>query len=299
MVRWLATFGLVTACSSHPTTGTSPPDATGTGSNGTLSSLVFAVIGDTRPSIPDDTNGYPTAIIDKIFTDIVAESPAPQFVVGTGDYMFSLGFDPQPQLDLYMKARSAYAGPFYPAMGNHECNSFTDGNCANGSNTINLTDFETTMLGPIGETLPYYSRTFTAVDGSWTAKLVFVACNAWDATQGTWLAGQLAMPATYTFVVRHEGVADMPGTPCPDSQPPIDANPLTLLIVGHTHEYAHDGSDKEIINGIGGAPLTSGTNYGYTMISRNADGTLTVTTKDYMSGSAIDSFSIQPNGDGA
>jgi len=219
-------------------------------------------------------------------------------VIGTGDYMFSLGLDPQPQLNLYMQARAAFPGPFYPAMGNHECNSFTDGNCA-GSPTVNMTDFETTMLGPIGETKPYYSRTFAASDGSWTAKLVVIACNAWDDTQLAWLQDQLVVPTTYTFVVRHEGVADLPGTPCSASQAPIDANPLTLLVVGHTHEYAHDGSNKEIINGIGGAPLTSGTNYGYTIVSRHGDGTLTVTTKDYTSGSAIDTFDILPNGSGA
>ncbi len=310
MPRSLLTCTLVAACSTNhlaSTDGagrvvsdgaseTANDGARGDGSG--VSNLVFAVIGDTRPAVPDDTANYPTAIITKIFDDIVAEDPAPQFVIGTGDYMFSLGVEPQQQLDLYMQARAAFSGAFYPAMGNHECNSFTDGNCA-ASPTVNMTDFETTMLAPIAQTKPYYTQTFQASDGSWTAKFVFIACNAWDGTQLTWLQGELANPATYTFVVRHEGVADMSQTPCSDSQPPIDANPLTLLIVGHTHEYAHSGSDKEIINGIGGAPLTSGTNYGYTIISRNADGTLTVTTKDYMSGSAIDSFNILADGSGA
>ena len=58
---------------------------------------------------------------------------------------------------------------------------------------------------------------------------------------------------------------------------------LTLLIVGHTHEYSHEASNKEIVNGLGGAPLTSGTDYGYTIVIRNSNGTLTVTTYDYTS----------------
>jgi hypothetical protein len=79
-----------------------------------------------------------------------------------------------------------------------------------------------------------------------------------------------------------ESVADMSGTECSASQTTVSANPLTLLIVGHTHEYSHESSDKEIINGIGGAPLTSGTEYGYSV--------------DYSTGSTIDSFKINADG---
>jgi Calcineurin-like phosphoesterase len=291
-MRSLAGFALLTACSAHPSGGGSADASDSSGG----SAMVFAIVGDTRPAIPDDGANYPTAIITKIFQDVAAENPQPTFVVGTGDYMFSLGIEPQQQLDTYMQARGGFAGAFYPAMGNHECNTFTNGNCAS-SPTVNMTDFEATMLAPISQTMPYYTEPLQAADGSWTAKIVVVACNAWDDTQLTWLQGELAKPTSYTFVVRHEAVADLSGTPCGDSQPPIDANPLTLLIVGHTHEYAHSAGDKEIINGIGGAPLTSGTNYGYTIVSRNSDGTLTVTTKDYMTESVIDSFTIQANGD--
>ena len=42
-----------------------------------------------------------------------------------------------------------------------------------------------------------------------SAKFVFVACNAWNSTQATWLDQQLAAATTYTFVVRHEGTAAM------------------------------------------------------------------------------------------
>ena len=40
--------------------------------------------------------------------------------------------------------------------------------------------------------------------GSWTAKLVFIAANAWDGTQQFWLDNVLGEPTTYTFCVRHE-----------------------------------------------------------------------------------------------
>jgi hypothetical protein len=277
--------------------GTDASPGGGSGGSADSSPLVFAIVGDTRPPIPEDTLNYPTAIITTIFQDIAAETPTPSFVIGTGDYMFSIGLEAQNMANTYMTARAAFPGAFYPVMGNHECDSFTDGNCA-GSPTTNMTVFLTTMLGPIQQTLPYYSQMVSAPDNSWTAKFVYTACNAWDATQANWLQTALAPTTTYTFVIRHEGVADMSGTPCADSQTIIDANPLTLLIVGHTHEYAHDGSDKEIINGIGGAPLSSGTNYGYSLVSRNSDDTLTVTTKDYMSHDVIDTFSIDASGSG-
>ena len=47
---------------------------------GSLSRLYFAVVGDTRPPNVDDTAGYPTAIIDSIYADIVAMNPMPAFV---------------------------------------------------------------------------------------------------------------------------------------------------------------------------------------------------------------------------
>jgi hypothetical protein len=267
----------------------------------TSNTLTFAIVGDTRPASIDDTANYPTSIITKIYQDLEAASPTPAFVIGTGDYQFAstTGSEQSPQLALYMTARSAFSGPFYPAMGNHECTGYTASNCGSGNPdgiTKNMTTFTDTMLSPINQTNPYYMESVNATDGSWTAKFVIVACNAWTSTQATWLAQQLAQPTTYTFVVRHESVADMFETKCGDSQPIIDAHPLTLLIVGHTHEYRHEPADREIINGIGGAPLTSGTNYGYTIVNMSSNGTLTVTTHDYSSNAAIDMFTIQASG---
>ena len=105
------------------------------------------------------------------------------------------GSEQQPQLDLYMTARAAFTGPFYPAMGNHECTGYTDSNCGTGNTdgvTKNLTAFTTTMLAPINQTKPYYVENFAAADNSLTAKFVYVACNARTTAQGTWLTQQLS-----------------------------------------------------------------------------------------------------------
>ena len=298
--------GGVTGGGSDPGGGSDGSGGTqGSGSGITTSSdLVFAVVGDTRPSSIDDTTNYPTSIITKIFEDIQNASPKVQFAIGTGDYQYAstTGSEQAPQIAKYMTARAGFSGPFYPAMGNHECTGFTDSNCGTGNTdgvTKNLTAFLSTMLGPISETKPYYVENVAASDSSWTAKLVFIACNAWDSTQASWLTQQLAVSTTYTFVVRHESAADMSGTKCSASQTTVSAHPLTLLIVGHTHEYSHEASEKEIINGLGGAPLTSGTNYGYTILTRNSDGTVTVTTYEYQSGSVIDTFKIKADGTAA
>jgi len=299
----LALCLILAACSSNHDglgdggTDSTLPDVGG----GAITELRFAVVGDTRPPAPDDTSAYPTAIITKIWQDVEAESPHPQFVVSTGDYMFATTSRSEqiPQLDKYLTARAAYTGLQYPALGNHECTGATDSNCGPGARdgvTKNLTDFVQKMLNPIGVSQPYYEEHFAAPDGAWTAKFVFVACNAWSSTQATWLGTALAESTTYTFVVRHEGVSALSQTPCAASQPLIAQHPLTLLIVGHTHEYKHYATDKEIIVGNGGAPLTSGVNYGYVIIARNASGTLTITAYDYMTHAVLETFSIQASG---
>ncbi len=300
MTRLAAVSLALVACrsvESTPATFDAPPaDAPVAGP----AELRFAIVGDTRPPSPDDTTNYPTAIITKIWQDVEAVRPHPQFAVSTGDYMFANtnGAQQDPQLALYMTARAAFSGPQYPALGNHECTGATASNCVAGNNgtTRNLTAFIHTMLEPIGVTSPYYVEAFSAADASWTSKVVVVACNAWDAAQATWLDGALAEPTTYTFVVRHEGVAVLSQTPCEASQPIIDAHPRTLLIVGHTHEYKHDEFDREIIVGNGGAPLTSGVNYGYVIVARDPTGTLTVTAYDYLSNVVLDRFTIQADG---
>ena len=270
----------------------------------TLDELRFAVVGDTRPAAPNDTANYPTAIITKIWQDVEAEVPHPRFAISTGDYIFAdpSSHEQMPQLAKYMAARGVFTGVQYPAMGNHECTGATASNCGQGARdgvTPNMTDFIQTMLNPIGVNKPYYAQQLTSGDGSWTAKLVVIACNAWSPAQATWLASALTPSTTYTFVVRHEEVSVISTTPCAESQTIIGQHPLTLLIVGHTHTYRHFASDRQIIVGNGGAPLTSGTNYGYVIVARNASGTLTVTAYDYLTHATLDTFTIQSSGAGA
>ncbi len=183
---------------------------------GSISRLVFAVVGDTRPANEDDPSGYPTSIITKIFQDIEAQSPHPPFTIGTGDYQFSStgsSSTASQQVGIYMQTRQNYTGAFFPAMGNHECgvsggfSTSDNNNCGPGNQggaTPNYNAFMSLMLGPISKSTPYYSFNVNATDNSWTAKFVVTAANSWDTAQQTWLTTTMAQPTTYTFVIRHE-----------------------------------------------------------------------------------------------
>jgi hypothetical protein len=269
-------------------------DATG----GTVDDLLFAVVGDTRPPTTDDVAGYPASQISKIFKDIAAVRPLPSFVIGTGDYQFSStgsGSTASQQLAIYAEARSAYPGPFFPAMGNHECAGATSSNCVPGADgvTPNFAAFMTTLVAPIQKTTAYYAIQVNAADGSWTSKFVFVAANAWDEAQEAWLAATLSQPTTYTFVVRHEP-HDASNSPpgVAGSEELIAQHPYTLSIVGHSHTYArYRDSPKEVIFGNGGAPLTyPGKDYGYGLFWRRNDGAIVVDAIDWQTGMADPAF---------
>ncbi len=264
------------------------------------SELRFAVVGDTRPPAPDDTEHYPSEVAAAIWRGVAAESPPIAFAISTGDYMFATTSrrEQAAQLALYARARAAFAAPYYQAMGNHECTGATASNCGDGNadgTTANYTAFVDGMLAPIGEHLPYYVRR-VAGDG-YTAKLVFVACNAWDDAQARWLDGALAEPTTYTFVVRHEPVAALAESPCAASAAIVAAHPLTLLVAGHTHSYYHSAREKEMVVGNGGAPLTTGTSYGYVVVSRGTSGAIDVTAYDYATHATVDAFAIDAAGE--
>jgi hypothetical protein len=308
------------------TTPTGPITGSVGANGGSISRLVFGVVGDTRPASEDDVSGYPTSVITKIYQDIQALSPKPPLVVGTGDYQFSSTSDNSEatqQIDMYMQARGAYSGAFFPAMGNHECGvasgCSTSDNCncvagQGGTNTANLQAFLSGMMAPISQSNPYYSVNVNATDGSWTAKFVITAANAWDSAQQSWLQTTLAQKTTYTFVVRHE--------PSDSSTPPpgvagVDAlltqYPYTLLLTGHNHNYGHWTSylgtpacgsscppaSREVVIGNGGAPLSSTKyDYGYAVFSQRCDGAIVADEYDYMTG-ATDSyfhFVITPDG---
>jgi hypothetical protein len=256
-------------------------------------------VGDTRPPNEDDTAGYPTSVITKIWEDVEAYSPRPPFAISTGDYMFAEpnGTQSAPQLNLYLTARSHFTNIVFPAMGNHECTGADDSNCGLGNvdgTTTSYKNFMSMMLAPLGQSLPYYTIDIDGTAGAWTAKFVFIACNAWDTTQSTWLSAQLAMPTTYTFVVRHEG-SDATTTGCVAPTAAILAqNPYTLLIAGHTHTFAYYASEKQLIVGNGGAPLTGTIDYGYVVAEQQAGGDILFKEFDYTTNTLQTSFTVVP-----
>ncbi len=270
-------------------------------SGGKLDTLSFAIVGDTRPPVIDDTAGYPKKVIQTVWQDVEAASPRPAFAVTTGDYVFAKPFGAQaaPQIDLYLAARQAFSGVMFPALGNHECTGATASNCGAGSAdgvTANYTAFLDKMLAPIAVTTPYYTVNIGSTTSAWTAKLVFIAANAWSAKQATWLAAELAKPTTYTFVVRHESASANTAPGVTPSQAIIAQHPYTLLIVGHTHTYAHYASEKQLIVGNGGAPLTGGVNYGYVIARQRADGAMVFQEHDYTTNQVNDTFAVKPDG---
>lgn len=269
----------------------------------TEANLTFAIIGDTRPAVINDTAGYPTAVIKTIFRSLEALNPRPGFAVATGDYQFSSNGSTETasQLDKYIAARASFSNPEYPAMGNHECTGATKSNCGpgtvDGSTSIYKT-YMSKMLAPLGITTPYYSLLVTSPNKAWSAKVVLIAANAWTSAQATWLANILSQPSTYTFIVRHEssGANTAPGvTP---SESIIAAHPYTMLIVGHTHTYKRV-SQKEVLLGNGGAPLTTGTAFGYGVVSRRSDGAIQFTISNYATHAVIDSFAVNADGSAA
>lgn len=266
-----------------------------------LAELRFAIVGDTRPTNEDDTANYPTPVITAIWDDVARESPKPPFAVSTGDYMNASpgGHEQQPQLDLYLGARARYDGPVYAALGNHECTGSTVSNCGDGAAdgvTANYAAFLDRMARPLGVDRAWYVVHLAAADASWTAKVVVVAANAWSDEQARWLDAALAQPTTYTFVVRHEPHQATAVAGVVASGDVIARHPLTLLITGHVHTYAHYPEAREVLVGNGGAPLTSGANYGYAIVFRRPDGAIDLTAYDYQSRAVIDHFAVAADG---
>jgi hypothetical protein len=262
----------------------------------TLSSLSFGIVGDTRPA-NSQTTGYPASvksIINGVFTGFQAQGVP--FAVGSGDYAFSStsAGSAVPQYNDYMSARGNFSGTFLPTMGNHECNGYTDSNCPSGSYTGMMQDYINKIVTPTtGQSSPYYSALYQASDGSWTAKVIFIAANAWNTAQNSWLSATLAVSTTYTFTVRHEPYNDAraPGVTPSESLmgSSFNAGHLTLSITGHTHLVQLPGGTQpygdpygstlsyEIISGNGGAPLDAGPAYGYMVATRRAsDGAIVV-----------------------
>jgi len=279
-----------------PVTGSVGPNG------GSLSRLLFAVVGDTRPGTRDDTPGYPTAIIQKIFSDVQNLNPRPPFMLATGDYQYASswsGSAADQQFGIYMQARSTFSGTFFPTMGNHECTGSITSDCGQGNPdglTLNYNAFMSKALGPIQKSLPYYAINVNDLANKWTAKFVFVAANAWSNAEQSWLQQTLATPTTYTFIVRHEP-HDVVATGVAPSEQIMAQYPYTLCIVGHSHSYFHFPG-REVLIGNGGAPLSGNKNYGYGLFNQRPDGAIVVDMVDYQSGltDGYFHFVVKPDG---
>jgi Calcineurin-like phosphoesterase len=293
------------ACTDETEPSTHPPKSASAGvdeAGGNVNRLAFAVVGDTRPAVVDDTPGYPNAIVSTIYQDIQALDPRPAFAVATGDYIYSHAHSRTAvdQLSLYLSARRRFSGVLFPAMGNHECNGLTESNCGpDGTSgaSNNYDAFMTMLLGPIEKTSPYYVVEVDGLDQTWTAKLVFIAANAWSQDQADWLSAVLSTPTTYTFIVRHEPKSAETAPGVIPSELIMRRHPYTLAIVGHMHTYAHSGP-REVVIGNGGAPPTGHKNFGFGLVQRQDDGTIQVDVMDYLTAQPDLAFRFALNADG-
>jgi hypothetical protein len=259
---------------------------------GVVPHLYFAVLGDTRPSMPDDTANYPTAIITKIFQDIAALQPRPQFIIATGDYMFTAFGNTSTQggvqMGLYMQARAAYPGVVFAAMGNHECTGGSASDCSSRV-TMNMQAYLSALVTPLGRALPYYAFDVRDTAGQWTAKFLITACNAWGPAQKAWFTTELARPTTFTFIARHHPLGS--DGPCNLEQDPmIQAATYDGLLVGHTHSVYFSAAKKQLVEGVGGAPISGTANYGYATVEQRPQGGFTVLQYDYQTNTPVSTY---------
>src|SRR5207302_1044865 len=116
---------------------------------------------------------------------------------------------------------------------------------------------------------------------------VTVAVNAWDQTQSTWLEGVLSdadAQSKYTLVMRHHPEGDTSVSTNTTSMALIRRHKFAMFLSGHTHTYHHMTTDsgRDLVIGLGGAPLVAAgaTYHGYAVIDQQPSGTLQVTVYD-------------------
>ena len=271
-------------------------DPSGTG--GAVGLLHFGTFGDIRPPLPDDVSQYPTAVATAIFTGMAKTKP--QFVVGTGDYMFAEFSSSmvQQQLAKLAEAEQPITVPIFHAMGNHECNSLSDLNCPDLNESSNIKTYLSSLV-PWTNGVPWFAFTIHTSTGD--AKFIFIAANAWNATQAAWLQQAVAVPTKYTFIVRHTPSPDA-GSSSPNggvtaSDAIIAGRPVTLWLFGHVHEYRHL-TVNSVIAGNAGAPLTHG-EYGWLDVTQRPDGTVGVMAYSMSTGLPTDAWAVTADGAGA
>ncbi len=267
---------------------------------GRVPSLIFAIVGDSRPPLPDVLSQYPVEVATEIFRDIQALSPRPEFVIATGDYMFASPKMPfersnaTGQAELFLRASHQFSGPLFAAMGNHECRNHTNSNCCPTCSGGTPSPYRAFlwMLGKLGlpDRVPYYTIHFASSDPArpWTAKFLLIAANAWDDGQAAWLQSALAEPTTYTFVVRHEPDYENDAClGCGASDAIVKKSPYTLLLTGHDHTFKIVRASHELVVGLGGAPLNSDDDrHGFAVCSQQPDGNIACQERDVGSGAS-------------
>jgi len=256
---------------------------------GTVDRLAFAVWGDSRPGNLNDDASYPVAVVRGI-AERAAGTPA-EFAVATGDYMFSsTSSSVATQVSMLLGAEGAFTKQIFRTMGNHECTGATASNCPNATETYNVRAFMMQLV-PFTQK-PYYA--FTVHTHMGDAKFVFVAANAWDATQQSWLETQLAQPTQYSFVVRHEppGNTEAPGAAPSDAI--ISSHPLTVAFYGHTHTYRKLAANS-VISGNGGAPMSYGYP-GFIYVEQRPDGNIALQEIREDTGQVTEQWVVTPTG---
>jgi predicted phosphodiesterase len=247
----------------------------------------FAAFGDTRPGSAAVGSPYPTAVVEAIFRSI--DRQAVDFVVVSGDYIYVSGTDATraaAQMDLFLAARTQLSAStkVHYVLGNHE--------------DKNIPTFQAKLSPQV------YWRI-----NQGDVKVVAIANDAWDSTQGTWLEAQLADKTKYTFVFRHQYWGSHGTTHDAEIRPIVDAHPYTLFIAGHDHAYKHKttvirGDQREVVAGNGGAPFdtdwTTGTQYyGYILVEQQPDDRVRVTAYKVEPGMdvppvAMDTWTVSP-----
>jgi hypothetical protein len=265
---------------------------------GTVSMLHFLITGDTRPPACEDTADYPTSIMNKI-ADAATATHA-QFALDMGDHMFVCNNHPAPanaQMALYMDSVHRFANPWFMTEGNHECMGSESGHCTLSSTNANYLAFMD-KLAPVA-TKPYYEINIHTSQG--LASFVFVGDNSWTTAQKTWLENTLTTAdanAKYTIVVKHHPATDTSIASNATIMSIVRAHKFALLLTGHAHHYSHPSADqgREIVLGIGGAPLSGSTTYhGYALVDQKSNGNLRVTVYSLSTGLAQDTWTVPPN----
>jgi hypothetical protein len=272
---------------------------------GTVDRLYFALTGDSRPPICDlffvgKGFDYPTANVTKLAQQMEARQT--QFALDLGDHQFvCVGgiTEAQTQIGAYVTAMANFKAPFFMSMGNHEC-VFALGGTLDDCGANNPSDpAYTAFMQALASVSPkpYYSVDIQTSMG--LARFVFIADDAWDSTEASWLSALLTdadVRARYTIVAHHHPISQTNGN-YPAIWSAIKAHKYALHLTAHQHLYSHDtqndASGRSVIVGTGGS--SDETLLGYATVVQGVDGRLYFTMYDSSTDAPVDSWNVGPN----